>query len=478
MPLPDLRNGRAQVREIAEWVRCGEGAVHLVGVAGIGMAGVAVHLADRGFEVSGCDLLSNRVSGWLRDRGIPVFESHAAGHVEPPVQWVVRSTAVSDACPDLVRAVERDLPVYHRGLVLPALLMDRISVAVSGTHGKTTTSNMITQILVQAGKNPGFCIGGEVDALGGVANPGGGEILVVEADESDGTVMLYEPDIAVITNVEYDHMEHFGNEDALFQCFESFSRNARKRVIYCADDARTVRICSTLSGSRSYGFQEEASVRGMNYADSAEGSTFDVMADRVSLGTLELPVPGYHNAVNALGACAAAFELGVKFSEVRRALASFCHARRRFEKMADGNIKVISDYAHHPTEIRALTRTVSNLPHRRLIAVFQPHRYTRTRALGMDFPAAFDGVDELVLTPVYAASEAPLEGGMSKDLLAHFKAADTAFPVRLTDSLAAARKYLESVLKRGDVLLIVGAGDIEELAEWAGARYSDERNMG
>jgi len=475
MPLPDLRNGKARVREVVERVRRGGESVHLVGVAGIGMAGVAVHLADRGIEVSGCDLLRNRVSGWLENRGIPVFESHVADHVEPPVQWVVRSTAVSDDCPDLKRAAERGLPVYHRGLVLPALLHDRISVAVSGTHGKTTTSNMITQILVQAGKHPGFCIGGEVDSLGGVADPGGGEFMIVEADESDGTVMLYEPDIAVITNVEYDHMEHFGNEDALFQCFEVFARNARKRVIYCADDERAVRICGALPESRSYGFHEEASIRGMDYALSAKGSVFRVVVDGVSLGTLELPVPGRHNAVNALGACAAVLELGVDFSETRRALGSFCHARRRFEKVADGDIVAISDYAHHPTEIRALTHTVSNLPHRRLIAVFQPHRYTRTRALGKDFPSAFEGIDELVLTPVYAASEQPLEGGTSEDLLAHFKAAGV-MPVKLMDSLAAARKYLESVLKPGDVLLIVGAGDVEVLAEWAGERFSGERN--
>ena len=238
--LCDLETGRRQVAEIRRLLAGRPGGVHLMGVAGIGMAGLAVHLVARGFRVAGCDLSPNRVSDVLVSRGVNVLAGHSPSHITSDVQWLVKSAAVPDDRDEILAAKKRGLSVYPRGAVLPALLDGRTSVAVTGTHGKTTTSAMIAQVLADGGLKPGFCIGGEVTALGGVAASGAGRILVVEADESDGTVILYEPDVAVITNIEYDHMEHFRDEDTLVGCFKTFAANAKRRIIFCADDPRAV----------------------------------------------------------------------------------------------------------------------------------------------------------------------------------------------------------------------------------------------
>lgn len=444
--------------------------VHLVGIAGIGMAGLAVHLAARGLRVSGCDLATNRVSEWLVARGIPVEQGHDPAHLDREVDWVIRSAAVPELGGEIGAARERGLAVLDRGVVLPALIRGRTSVAVSGTHGKTTTSSMIAQILHRAGLNPGFCIGGEVVALGGVASVGDDRVIVVEADESDGTVALYSPDIALITNIEYDHMEHFDGEEALVRCFETFASRATRKVVYCADDPRASALGRRLANGLSYGFAEHAAIRGTDIEERPLSIAMNVSRAGAGLGRVILPVPGRHNAQNALGAIAAALELGVPFEQARAGLSAFVHARRRYEKVLDGEIVVISDYAHHPTEIRALVQTALLLRRRRMLAVFQPHRYTRTLALGPDFPAAFDGVDDLVLVPVYEASEAPIAGGTTEDLLKHFqKRGKTS--ARALASLDEAWNDLRSRLAAGDLLLVIGAGDVEQLAWRARAEW-------
>jgi len=460
--------GRRQVAAVRRLLERGSGHAHLLGISGFGMAGLAVHLAGRGLRVSGCDLASNRITDWLLARGIPVSVGHDASHLDAGVDWLVRSTAVPADSTEVAAARQRGFPVFVRGAVLPALLEGRVSVAVSGTHGKTTTSAMLAQVLAAAGRNPGFCIGGEVAALGGVAGVGDGRSLVVEADESDGTVTLYEPDVAVITNIEYDHMEHFESEDLLVRCFETFARNARRRVVYCADDPRAAAVCGGLPNARSYGFSEAAEIRGVDVDEGAESVAVRAAERDRTLAEIRLPVAGRHNALNALGVLAAAIELGVRPEVVAEGLARFVPVRRRFEKVWDrDDLLVVSDYAHHPTEIRALVQTTRKLG-RRVIAVFQPHRYTRTRALGPDFPPAFAGVDELVLVPVYAASEAPLAGGTGEDLFERFRSFG-AVKARYTSSLTAGWEYTRGALRRGDVLLVIGAGDVEKVAWWARA---------
>jgi UDP-N-acetylmuramate--alanine ligase len=398
--------------------------IHMLGIGGIGMAGLAVLLKERGHFVSGSDEQENRQTAWLREKGICIQTA-----VPSDTEWIIRTTAVPDTHPDVMNAV---VPLHRRGQVLPALLRDRFTIAVSGTHGKTTTTSMIAQIL-----GCGYCIGGEVPGFDGVAKDG--EIMVVEADESDGTVANYHPDIAVITNIEYDHMEHHASVDAFEACFKTFIANTRCKIVYCAEDPAALRLCK----------------------NHPKAVPYEVARDewRVAL-------PGRHNRLNA----AAAIEVSKGWkteAEIFQALEKIKPVRRRFEKVFQGDYTIISDYAHHPTEIRTLIETaLETLRPKRLLAVFQPHRYTRTKALMDDFPPAFHGLETLWLLPVYAASEKPLAGGTTEDLMQHFSR-DWKNRLFFFQTLEKAWQDIQCELRAGDVLLIIGAGDIERIGEWS-----------
>ncbi len=408
------------------------GHVHLMGIGGIGMAGVAWLLKECGLKVSGCDLQFNRQTEWLARNGISISLNHDPTHVAEKVDWLVRSTAVPDSHPEVQQAKARGIPVSRRGEVLPALMRDRICIAVSGTHGKTTTTAIIAQVL-----DCGYCVGGEIAGIEGVARDG--EIMVVEADESDGTVSGYTPDYAVITNIEYDHMEHHASETAFISCFETLIHSTKQKVYYRADDPISSRICS----------------------GNDKCTLFEYPP-----APLQLPLPGRHNQWNAAAAKAVARNWK-NDDEIIRALKNIHPVCRRFESVhKGGGIHIISDYAHHPTEIAALIQTAQELEPKRLLAVFQPHRYTRTLALGPDFPPSFEGLDKLWLVPVYAASEPSIQGGTTKDLLDRFP---DRWGGNLTycESLPEVWVEIQTHLQPGDLLLIIGAGDIEQLAEWA-----------
>ncbi|OGV65266.1 MAG: hypothetical protein A2283_05620 [Lentisphaerae bacterium RIFOXYA12_FULL_48_11] len=469
----------------------GNGHVHFAGVCGVGMAGLAFLLKARGFKVSGCDLVPGRMSEWLRERGVKFVAGHDPKHIRKDVDWVIRSAAVPLDGPEITCARKAGLPVFSRGMVLPELIKSFTSVAVGGTHGKTTTSTFITQLLKSAERQPSWCIGGEAVALGGVAGFRGrseigrskcfqGEdVVVVEADESDGTLELYAPDIAVVTNIEFDHMEHFDSVTAFENCFRSFIKGARQKTIYCADDCRAASLCRGLKKTLSYGLDKTASIRGVDLTQLVESSSFTVLCDGCKLGRISLPVPGIHNILNALAATAVGLELGLTFEHIRSGLAGVTLPRRRFERIAEKDgITVISDYAHHPSEIKALVQTASKLKHSRLVAVFQPHRYTRTLALGPAFPAAFKDIDELVLVPVYEASEKPLKGGSIWDLYGHFRRQKTAnmMKVSVATSLEQAWMYFRTMLRRNDLFLIIGAGDVEKIAGWAREEIAECRS--
>ena len=399
--------------------------IHMLGVGGIGMAGLAVLLQERGHVVSGSDLQENRQTAWLRAKGIVLQRD-----VPVDAEWIIRTTAVSNSHSDVCSAT---VPVSRRGEVLPVLLRDRFTIAVSGTHGKTTTTAIIAQIL-----DCGYCIGGEVQGFDGTARDG--EIMVVEADESDGTVALYSPDIAVITNVEYDHMEHHASVEAFESCFREFVKNTKQQVIYCADDPAASRLCATASNSVPYG---------------------------VGISEFSSPVslPGAHNRLNAMAAVEVAQLVGKEDFEIFQRLEHLNPIKRRFEVVFDGAYTVISDYAHHPTEIRALIdTTLKTVNPKRLLAVFQPHRYTRTLALGDDFPPAFVGVDQLWLLPVYAASEEPISGGTTEDLFEKFKTYGSP-AVKILPILEEVWQTVSVELEEKDCLLIIGAGDVEKIGE-------------
>lgn len=446
--------------------------IHAAGIGGVGMAGLAVLLQAAGFRVDGCDACENRLTERLRAGGIPVRHGHDAAHLDG-ADMLICTAALAPDHPERLAADAAQIPALARGEALARLTARPGTIAIAGTHGKTTTSAMLAWILHCAGRAPGFAVGGELPNFGGAtARAGAGPDLVIEADESDGTLRHYQPGIAVITNIDFDHMEHFHNAAEFHGVFETFARAARV-LWYGADHPAARRLGERMPAARGFGFDEAAALRTEAVSEDRTGQAFDVMLSGRRLGRVRIPLPGRHNALNALAAMGPALDRACPFDEMARALASFRPPRRRFDRVLEKDgVTVISDYAHHPVEIRALLDMARALKPGRIRAVFQPHRYTRTRALGADFPPAFDGVSDLVLAPVYAASEAPLKGGTTRDLLRRFP---LGAPVRAADSLDSAWDMVCHDLRPGDLVLLIGAGDIEALADRARASDSPAR---
>lgn len=470
--IAELRTEYAEARDV---VRAPPGIVHLLGIAGVGVAGVAVQLVDRGFAVTGCDGAPESLGPWLNARGIAVMRGHDPRHLDNGAKWLVRTPAVAEDEPELLAARKKGLPVFYRGTILPALLAGQQSIAVGGTHGKTTTSAMIAHALCETGTDLSFCIGGDVPTLGGVARAGSAGVMVVEADESDGTLALYEADYAVITNVEMDHVDFFEEIADLDFCFSAFAKQARTAVVYCADDAGAVRAANTATAKRiSYALSAFADWTAREVCYGPLTVSAKLFFHGQLQGLLRLNVPGRTNLLDAMAAVAVCVDRGSSFADVAAALQKFRSVRRRFDMVAQGReITVISDYAHHPTEIAAFLQQVRGLNPQRVLAVFQAHRYSRTAALGPAFPPAFEGVDELILAPVYAASEEPVPGGMTDDLSRHFERWGK-IPVTTAQSLLDAWEIIRKKWRAGDVVLVVGAGDVEQLAFKAAAELGEE----
>lgn len=454
--------------EVRRWISESEARVHLMGVGGIGMAGVARLLAARNQRVDGCDSGAPRTLAWLRACGISATTGHDPAHLDG-VDWAITSPALQPGHPERTAAEQKGIPLFLRGQVLPVLAEGWKTIAVAGSHGKTTTSAMVAHILRASGVDASWCIGGELPPSGAPAGVGSSDWLVIEADESDGTLEHYAPELAVITNIEFDHMEHFNSNAAMVDCFQMFARQARA-VVFGADDTEAARIGRALGGA-SFGFAADADFRVEIQGAGPVGTRFQITLPGGQVATVYLPLTGRHNVLNAAAALAACHHQGGVDMEVAcAALATFALPKRRFELVAEARgIRVVADYAHHPSEIRALIEAARQAGAVRIWAVFQPHRYTRTRALGAEFPAAFTGVAGVVVLPVYAASEPPLAGGTSADLLAHFQRHEGA-TAELADDLADAANRIESRWSAGDWVLIVGAGDVEQLGPMLAAR--------
>ena len=450
--------------------------VHLVGIGGVGMAGLARLLLHAGHRVTGSEKQPNRLTAWLAELGVVVHAGHSAGHVPAGVRLVIRTPAVADDNPELLCAREMAVPVVFRGEALPVVCEPRRLVGVSGTHGKTTTTSMIAGLFRHAGLAPGWCIGGEAPGLDAVADPGGSAWLACECDESDGTLVHYRPEIGLVTNIEFDHMEHFSGEEEMFACFQTFAGRARSLVV-CADDARALPLAGDHPRALSYGLAAGADVRGVLEAEDAGSIRARVTVAGREAGDLCLCVGGRHNLVNALGALAAGITAGLDPAALLSFFPAFRSVDRRFQWVVRvGPVQVVSDYAHHPTEIRTVI-DVAHRTGRRLVAVFQPHRYTRTKLLGPQFPTAFDGLDHLVLAPVYAASEPELEGGRSEDLFAAIQARG-GLSCELAHDLPDAWLRLREKLRPGDLLLVIGAGDVDGLAAEAARHYAGRISPG
>lgn len=443
-------------------------AVHVVGIGGAGMSAIATVLARMGHRVSGSDLKESPALERLRLLGIDARVGHRAEHVPADVDAVVASTAIPASNPEIGEAVARGVPVLRRADALRALVATRRAIAVAGSHGKTTTSSMLALVLRAAGWQPSFLIGGDLNEVGTNAAYDEGEWLVVEADESDGTFLELSCEAAVLTNVEPDHLEHYGGFDELVEAFERFLVGVPGVRVVCADDPIAARLAASVDGTRTYGWADSADYRVCDYAGDRRGSRFTLQRAGESLGVVELPVPGRHNVLNAVGAAALALELGVPFAAVTRALGGFGGVARRFQFRGEvDGVTLVDDYAHLPTEIAAMLRAAREGGWRRVIAVFQPHRYSRTERLWRDFADAFVDADAVVLTDVYTAGETPRPGVSGRLVLravldAHPDASVTYLP-RRADLVA----YALRGAGPGDVVLTLGAGDLTTLPdEW------------
>jgi UDP-N-acetylmuramate--alanine ligase len=448
--------------------------VHIVGVGGAGMSAIALFLARMGHAVSGSDLKELPVLARLRAAGVTVHVGHDPATITDLLDAVVYSTAIPATNIELGAARERGVPVLHRAAMLRAIVSCRRSIAVAGSHGKTTTSSMLTLVLRAAGLDPSFVIGGDLNEVGTNAGYGTGEWLVVEADESDGTFLQLAPEAAIVTNVEPDHLDHYGGFDGLVAAFETFVARVPGVVVACADDPVAQRLAASRAGSRTYGTADGADYRIVDYRSGRTGSAFTLVGPGgAPRGTIELPL-GVRNALNAAGAAALALELGVEFGPVQQALRTFGGVARRFQFRGEANgVTFVDDYAHLPGEVAAAIETAKEGAWDRVIVVFQPHRYTRTSALWRSFADAFTGADAIVLTDVYPAGEQPIAGVTGRLLVRAVLDRHPAAPVSYLPRRADLLDVPKRLARPGDLVLTLGAGDLTTLPdEWLAAEPS------
>ncbi len=443
--------------------------IHVVGIGGAGMSAIAGVLARMGHTVSGSDLKDSRTITRLRAAGVDARIGHAAEHVAAGLDAVVISTAIPSTNPEVVAAGTLGIPVLRRAEALRALVATRRAIAVAGSHGKTTTSSMLALVLRGAGWRPTFLIGGDVNEVGTNAAYDDGEWLVVEADESDGTFLELSAEAAIVTNVEADHLDHYGSFPALVDAFTRFLEGTPGPRVVCADEPHAAAIAARV-GARTYGFAPDADYRIVRCDGHRHGSEVEVTRDGAPLGTFSLPVPGVHNATNAVAAVAIATELGVPFADTARALAGFGGVARRFEFRGEHDgVTLIDDYAHLPSEVQAALRTARAGGWNRVIAVFQPHRYSRTDSLWRDFADAFTDADLLVLTDVYAAGETPRPGVTGRLLVRAVLDAHPAASVVYLPHRADVVTVVPRLARPGDVVLTLGAGDLTTVPDvWLG----------
>ncbi len=439
--------------------------VHVVGIGGAGMSAIAIALDAMGHTVTGSDLKASGVTERLERAGIAVAIGHAAANVGA-ADLVTVSSAIPDGNPEVREARSRGITVLARAEALAAIASLRRCVAVAGTHGKTTTASMLALLLVEAGIRPSFLIGGDVNEIGTNAVWDEGEWLVVEADESDGTFLSLVPDIAVVTNVEADHLDHYGSFDAVRSAFVAFVDSARHHRVVGGDD-EVAREIGRSSGADVVGTSAGSTYRMVDVELSRSALAFDLVDPAgVALGRLAVPVPGLHNARNAAVAAVAALAVGVPFDTVARALARFAGVARRFEfrGTVDG-ITYVDDYAHLPSEVRAALAAARNGGWPRVVAVFQPHRYSRTAELWAEFGRSFGDADEVVITDVYGAGEGPVPGVTGRLVADAVRREQPGTPVHYVAGRSDLRTAVLQVLRPGDLCCTLGAGDLTSLPD-------------
>ena len=434
------------------------------------MSGIAEVLANLGFEVSGSDIRKGKNTDRLEAQGVRIFEGHAAENVGD-AQVVVYSSAVQQDNPEMVIAREQKIPVIPRAEMLAELMVLKpYAVAVSGTHGKTSTTSMVATVLGHAGVDPTTVVGGVVESLGSNARLGKSEWFVTEADESDRSFLMLFPTIAVVTNIDKEHMESYKGMDDVVQCFTDFVNKVPffGAAIICLDDPNVQLIIPRIKRRRvTYGMTAQADISAHNISyTSSFGSTFTVWKGAEVLGKIDLPVPGKHNVYNALAATAVGLELEIPFETIAEAFSTFKNANRRFQFKGEAKgVTVVDDYGHHPTEILAtLSAAKSGSGGKRTVVVFQPHRYSRTQELFDDFALAFNNADVLFVLDIYAASEQPIEGITAEVLTENIRKYGHKNVTYIGDIDVAVDKVVP-VLQEGDLLITLGAGTVTRLSD-------------
>jgi UDP-N-acetylmuramate--alanine ligase len=437
--------------------------IHFVGIGGSGMSGIAEVLLNLGYQVSGSDQKRSAVTDRLAKLGARVYEGHAAANVAE-AQVVVTSTAVKADNPEVMQARRQGLPVIPRAEMLAELMRLKYGVAVAGSHGKTTTTSMVAIVLDKGGLDPTVVVGGRVGTLGSGARLGKGEFMVAEADESDRSFLKLSPTVAIVTNIDREHLDTYKDLADVQEAFLNFVNKVPfyGAAVLCLDDPAVQDILPRVERRVvTYGVSRQAEVSARDVVLGPMGSTYTACSGDGVLGTIELPVPGHHNVLNSLAAVAVGLDLGVPFAAVKEGLASFTGVDRRFQLRGEaGGITVIDDYGHHPTEIRATLETLrGRAGTRRTVVLFQPHRYTRTQHLWDDFCRAFHLADLVVLVDIYPAGEEPIEG-ITSEALADAIARKGHRQVVYGGNMRAAVEHLLAEVREGDVVLTLGAGSV------------------
>ncbi len=453
---------------------------HFIGAGGAGMSGIARVLHDRGVVVTGSDLRNSRYSAALQKAGVTVHIGHDADNLGDP-EIVVVSAAIPETNPELVEARRRGIPVWPRARMLAELAGERLTVAVAGTHGKTTTSSLAAAALIEAGADPTFLIGGELTDVGSNARCGKGPHYVVEADESDGSFLYLDPYCAIVTNVEADHLDHYASLEEIVDIFREFLSRVRPDgvAVLCADDERLMELApGCVARVVTYGRSESADVRLTSYEATAGGGAFSVALPGGRELSCSVRTPGEHMALNAAGVLAAAWALGIDMDAAARGIAAFGGVKRRFEHVGVvGDVTVVDDYAHHPTEVRATLTAARTACGGTRWVVFQPHRYSRTAAFALEFGAAFDDADRVVILDVYSAGEAPVPGVSGKTvvdaILQHRPRTRLAYFPHRGDVAS----YVADRVRAGDLVMTMGAGDVTAMGPEI-VRALSERTQG
>ncbi|HEY0658788.1 MAG TPA: UDP-N-acetylmuramate--L-alanine ligase [Pyrinomonadaceae bacterium] len=444
--------------------------IHFIGIGGIGMSGIAEVLCNLDFSISGSDLKKSKNTDRLEKAGATIYEGHQAENVGA-AQVVVYSSAVKDDNPEIIVAKQKGIPIIPRAEMLAELMtLKPYSVAIAGTHGKTTTTSMVATVLGHAGVDPTTVVGGVVEMLGSNSRLGESDWFVTEADESDRSFLMLNPTLAVVTNIDKEHMESYKGMDDVVQCFTDFVNKVPfyGADIICLDDPNVQLIIPKIKRRRvTYGMTAQADISAHNIQyNNAFGSTFTVWRGAEVLGEINLPVPGLHNVYNALAATAVALELEISFEKIAAAFVSFRNANRRFQfKGEAAGIMIVDDYGHHPTEILATLSAAKNgSGGRRTVVVFQPHRYTRTQELMDEFALSFNNADVLFITDIYAASEQPIEGVTAEILTENIKKYGHK-NVNYIGEVETAAEKVTANLQAGDLVITLGAGSITRLSD-------------